>query len=90
MSFQQWGARHLLALSLCTLALPVSAQPARPGQACQTDPLPEWSEPEQWAWTQICESRSADFNTRHGEALDPKSSDGWTLAYPVNTLTHNM
>ena len=41
----------------------------------------EWTEPEQWAWGEICEGRWADFNKRPGyEKLDPRNpahDDQW-------------
>ena len=47
---------------------------ALPGEQCRVHPLDEWTEPEKWAWKQICEGRNADFNKRPGnEALDPRN-----------------
>ena len=46
-----------------------------PGEACRIGPadLPVgWSESEKWAWKQICEGRTANFNTLLGEELDPQ------------------
>ena len=32
-----------------------------------------WTEPEQWAWTEICDGRDADFNShRRAESLNPE------------------
>jgi uncharacterized protein YjbI with pentapeptide repeats len=42
------------------------------------NPREVWTEPEKWAWTQICEGRIADFNNRSGTTLDPKKPDGWS------------
>jgi hypothetical protein len=41
-------------------------------------PREVWTEPEKWAWTQICEGRIADFNNRSGTTVDPKTPDGWS------------
>ena len=46
-----------------------------PGEACRIGPadLPVgWSESEKWTWKQICEGRTANFNTLLGEELDPQ------------------
>ena len=48
---------------------------ALPGEKCRVHPLDEWTEPEKWAWKQICEGRNANFNKRPGnERLDPRNS----------------
>lgn len=44
----------------------VIAAPALPRESCATDPRGDWTEPERWAWTEICEGRRADFNQRVG------------------------
>ena len=49
---------------------------ALPGEACRIGPtgLPKrWTEPEKWAWKEICEGRAADFNKRSNEPLDPQN-----------------
>ena len=46
-----------------------------PGEACMIRPadLPKgWSASEKWAWKEICEGRTANFNTLLGEELDPR------------------
>ena len=48
---------------------------ALPGEKCRIPPRPKWTEPERWAWTQICEGRIANFNIRANEELDPINSD---------------
>ncbi|MCH7539677.1 MAG: hypothetical protein IH999_04665 [Proteobacteria bacterium] len=72
-------AIFLMGLGTAALASPNAAlaEQARPGEKCQVDPLPEWSEPEHWAWSEICEGREADFNQLYGVWLDPKEADGW-------------
>ena len=54
--------------------LAVSAEPALPGVSCRIDSLQGWTSPEQWAWTEICEGRTADFNRYLNETLDPGGS----------------
>ena len=45
-------------------------------ESCRVDPPNDWSEPERWAWKEICEGRSADFNSdRRAMDLNPKDSD---------------
>ena len=47
-----------------------------PGEACRIGPsdLPKkWTEPEKWAWREICEGRIANFNERYNEPLDPRN-----------------
>ena len=51
---------------------------ALPGEKCRVEPLPEWSEPERWAWACICEGKAADFNERLGEKLDPIDPHEWS------------
>ena len=34
-----------------------------------------WTDAEMWAWKEICEGRSADFNRRLNEVLEPGNSD---------------
>ena len=54
---------------------------ALPGEKCRVPPLPKWTEPEEWAWTQICEGRIANFNRRLNEELDPGNptrDDKWS------------
>ena len=55
---------------------------ALPGEKCRVPPLPKWTEPERWAWTQICEGRIANFNKRpNNEELDPRNpahDDKWS------------
>ena len=46
---------------------------ALPGEKCRILPLPKWTEPEKWAWTQICEGKEANFNERLKEKLDPRN-----------------
>lgn len=48
-----------------------------PGEPCQTDPLPGWSEPEKWVWGLVCQGQIADFNERYGANVNPKSAEGW-------------
>ncbi len=48
---------------------------ALPGEKCRVPPLPKWTKPEKWAWTQICEGRIANFNKRLNEKLDPRKPD---------------
>ena len=46
---------------------------ARPGEKCKVRSLSKWTQSEQWAWTQICEARIANFNERPGGGLfDPR------------------
>ena len=77
------GLRLLvLAIVLAVLLIPdmAQAQLARPGEPCKVlSPLapPTWTEPERWAWEQICEGRQANFNTRYAKRLDPKMAKGW-------------
>ena len=54
--------------------LAVSAEPALPGVSCGVDSLQGWTSPEQWAWKEICEGRTADFNRHLNENLDPGDS----------------
>ncbi len=57
---------------------------ALPGEKCRVPPLKEWTEPEGWAWVEICEGRIADFNQRLGERLDPRDpvhGDLWLEYY---------
>ncbi len=74
------GRLILLALVMAVVgslsAGPSTAAPALPGQPCEETPHPDWSEPESWAWTEICEARIADFNARYGR-LDPQEPEGW-------------
>ena len=51
--------------------LAVFAEPALPGVSCGIDSLQGWTSPEQWAWTEICEGRTVDFNRYLNETLDP-------------------
>ena len=55
---------------------------ALPGEKCRILPLPKWTDPEKWAWTQICEGRIANFNKRsNNEELDPRDpahGDKWS------------
>lgn len=47
---------------------------ALPGEKCRVDPLNKWTEPEQWAWTEICEGEDADFNGhRRAKVLNPNN-----------------
>ena len=47
---------------------------ARPGEKCKVRSLSKWTQSEQWAWTQICEARIANFNERPGGGLfDPRN-----------------
>ena len=69
----------LVALIAVVPAGPGSAEERErlPGEPCQTDPLPGWSEPEKWVWGRVCEGQIANFNARYGANLDPKSAEGW-------------
>ena len=49
---------------------------ALPGEACRIVPtdLPQiWTEPEKWAWKEICEGRTADFNKPFNGPHDPRN-----------------
>ena len=46
---------------------------ALPGEKCRVPPLPKWTEPEKWAWIEICEGRIANFNKHLNEELDPRN-----------------
>ncbi len=46
---------------------------ALPGEKCRVPPLPKWTDPEKWVWTQVCEGRIANFNKRSKEKLDPRN-----------------
>ena len=52
----------------------VSAEPALPGESCRINSLQGWTKPEQWAWKQICQGRTADFNRHLNDNLDPGDS----------------
>ena len=54
---------------------------ALPGEQCRVHPLDEWTEPEKWAWKQICEGRFANFNSHLGEKPDIKRSHKWSYDY---------
>ena len=75
---------RLAAFAFCLMtvwlsaSIPARAEPALPGEPCRVNPREVWTEPEKWAWTQICEGRIADFNNRSGTTLDPKKPDGWS------------
>ncbi|MDE0332937.1 MAG: hypothetical protein OXL41_13850 [Nitrospinae bacterium] len=53
---------------------------ALPGEPCRVKPRKElnWTEPEQWAWTEICEGRPADFNKRYSYVFNLKNPDEWS------------
>lgn len=53
------------------------AAPALPGESCKVKPNPQWSEPEKWIWTQICEGKTADLAKKYGGSDDPKQADQW-------------
>ncbi len=68
-------ARPRIALSLIALLMPLlanagdvnqdlieAAREALPGETCWTGPLPGWTGPEKWVWTQVCEGKIANFN----------------------------
>ena len=50
-----------------------------PGEACRIDPLKAitdadaWSDPESWAWIEICEGRDANFNRYINLSLNPRN-----------------
>ena len=46
---------------------------ALPGEKCRVSPLPKWTEPEKWAWIEICEGRIANFNKHLNGKLDPRN-----------------
>ena len=46
---------------------------ALPGEKCRVSRLPKWTEPEKWAWIEICEGRIANFNKHLNEKLDPRN-----------------
>ena len=49
---------------------------ARPGEECKVLPLSEWTQSEKWAWTEICEARTANFNLHlRADLLDPRDGE---------------
>ena len=48
---------------------------ALPGEECRVRPPSEWTKPEKWAWTKICQGQNADFNELLNEKTDPGNSD---------------
>ena len=40
---------------------PLASRTSLPQQPCAIDPLNTWSDPEQWAWIEICEGRDVAF-----------------------------
>ena len=51
---------------------------ALPGEKCRivSSQMPaHWTEAEKWAWNELCEGRSADFNRRLNDVLDPRNPD---------------
>lgn len=74
---------------------------AWPDQKCRVIPPDElnWSEPEKWAWKQICEDKNADFNGRQRaeklcpeypkpEKLDPKDRYKWSYDYEYKSSNY--
>lgn len=53
-------------------------RPALPGGPCTTAPHPDWSDPERWAWGEICRGKTADFNERYKKKLNPKQKSQWS------------
>ncbi|MBU0515276.1 MAG: hypothetical protein KJ621_10945 [Proteobacteria bacterium] len=56
----------------------VKGSPALPGEPCQTPPHPDWTEPEKWAWQQICEGKTADFSIRYSKYIALRNNKVWT------------
>ena len=56
---------------------PIKVRSALPGEDCQTEPVKSWALQEKWAWNQICQGKTADFNIGedYGGVLDPKKKD---------------
>lgn len=51
--------------------------PALPGAPCRTPPHPDWTEPEQWVWEQVCAGKFADFNSKYKKKLAPIEENDW-------------
>jgi hypothetical protein len=71
------SSRVLITVWWILVTTQVIASPALPGEKCQTDPHPSWSEVEAWAWNEICEGRDADFFERYGQFSVPLSPQKW-------------
>ena len=70
----------LAALATCVVVRPhdADAAPALPGEPCQVEPRPTWSETEKWVWSEVCVGEIADLNLHFYRGLEPRSADGWT------------
>jgi hypothetical protein len=69
----------LLAAFLCLsggLALAAS-DPAPPAATCSVPAAADWSTGEQWAWSEVCAGRAADFARRYGGGADPAAAASW-------------
>jgi hypothetical protein len=76
-----------IAVASCVVFRPTGgdAAPALPGEPCQVDPRPTWSETEKWVWSQACIGKIADLNRHSDRTLDPHSPEGWTDARKLSS-----
>jgi hypothetical protein len=71
--------RLALFIALVLRTTDVDAAPALPGEPCQVDPRPIWSETEKWVWSRVCVGEIADLNAHFGgEPPEPSSPERWT------------
>ena len=70
--------RAALGLLAAFLLLPGGpSRGADEAAACAVPPAADWRDGERWAWSEICQGRTADFAQHFGGGVDPAAADGW-------------
>src|SRR5260221_2320225 len=69
----------LLAVALLCFGGPATAASGAPPAEtpCAAPPAADWRAGEQWAWSEICQGRTADFAERYGGGADPAGAASW-------------